>query len=326
MTQKQPSPQHVVEYQHSVMIDGHPFEYAVRATVYGEVLSTENLLAQLPEAALKLTYGKDSLQTFAKAGKYQKLFRYRLPLVFSGILKDSDCNGIMAAIAERRKELYLRECSIETEEIGDEWTRDLYHIVTDRSLPTNLDIVESLQFMAILVHGSEYGQAFSILGNSRFSLAAPIIYELLTDKSLKIRDAINAYEVLQYFPSDTNRDLLHEHLFLGGKEVLRSGIIKGLLPYKDEKTWSLLSRLYEEEFNILTDSAVEALLMCFGNFKKPEAEEILWDFVLDPDKEPGYVAFRILRDIFTTEEEIAGRIRPLVENSFYLKGNKYRSL
>jgi len=320
MTQKQPSPQHIVEYQHTVQIDGHPFEYAVWVTVHGEVLSTESLFARLPEAALKLTYGKDGMRVFVKASKYEKLFRYRLPLVFSGILEDPDCDGIIAAIAERRKEIHLPEGSIETGEIGDEWTKSLYRFVTNDHLSNHFHNVEFLKFTAQLVQGGEYGQAFSILGNNSFKLAEPIIYELLdSPTTLREGEMNNAYEVLKNFPSDKNRDLLHAHFHREDRQKSRGAMIKALSAYADEKTWHLLSRFYREHFEGLEDWEAGELLVCLANFQSPEAEEMIWDVLLTPEKQGGYTAFRMLKEKFSDEEEIAGRIRPLFENAVELK-------
>ena len=320
MTQKQPSPQQVVEYQHSVMIDGHPFEYAVRATVYGEVLSVESLFAQLPEAALKLTYGKDGMQVFVKAGKYEKLFRYRLPLVFSGILEDPECEGIMAAIAERRKELHLPEGSIETGEISDEWTEGLYRFVTHDYLATNFHNVEFLKFTAQIVHGGDYGQAFSILGNNNFRLAEPIIVELLDDPTtLREGELHAAYEALKSFPSEKNRELLHAHFHREDRKRGRNGMLRALSAYTDDKTWHLLNRFYPDHFDEFEDWEAGELIMCLANFQSPEAAEMIWEVLLTPEKQGGYTAFRMLKEKFADEEEIGGRIRPLFENAVELK-------
>jgi len=308
--------QNLIKESISLNIDDHSFEFIVTCTIYGEMLSVQNLFFELPEDAQKLVLGKNYESIKKKVHAHERLLSYRIPLGYVSKMSysehvDKDLDGLFDKIFEEKKRAGVHEKQILFNFLHQDWNRKLYKILTSEKHRTD-DNIRGFKGLTMMFRNDDKGikRTLEEIKYSNFKLGEPIlkiIFPILENQDEKIE----TFKAFSSFLSNSNYSFLIKQFEKEDSVPIRSAIIEGIHKYNTPKNLNFILDQYEKK-TVNIDSVLKAL----GTFKNKKAEEILWEhFEKFENSNHSTVARESLRTIGISEKKIVQKLTPALFNS-----------
>jgi len=289
-------------------IKGHPFEFILTFTIYGELLSVENDFLALPIEAQRLMYGKEVESVVDSVRLEMALFKYCIPLVALGQLKGEDWSIIKEKIEALVQSKGRETASNRYIYINDYWVKDAY-LLRDTS-PKH----QHLPCLGKVLDTKGYARGSAIDNLSRYphSLGEEVL-KLLFPQLTKEREINAYYGWLKNYNSEENYKLLSEKLKDEKTSTyLHSGIIEGLSTYEYPNLHELLWN-YQKDRTIRNGKTLEFLLKGISKFESPKSKQLLEEHLFSRHYDVSVFACDELIEKWLGKIGVCKLLRPVFE-------------
>lgn len=269
-------PKYIIEDTITAEIDGQPFEFAVKATVFGEVLEVRNLFLELPKAARRLIVGNDLEKTTDRLEAYKTLLRFKVPASIIGISDDKSLYQLLTNVAETKEALRIE--ALDSSQVNDTWMKCLIDAYSQRNgKAINKRLLEN--FGALLSLNQSTYIFFYYLGIDSLDIVKPTLVPLLkwfagTEMEERLYLTISAY------PCNEFRDFLtHHYLTAKDKTFLKTSenYIYALLPYKkDGEVYAIVWECMQNKLNYTSRDNYDAALKYLGSNPNKEVKALMY--------------------------------------------------
>lgn len=320
---KRRNPEHTIQSNISIPINGIYFDYVVKTTIFGEVLGVQNLFLKLPKAARELILTGDKKATLKKVKAYEKLIPYIVPFVVFEHIKVEGYEELVAAFQERREALEAKAGSLEPSFEEGSWRNELYKC---KEITNNLSSLGEVLFK-LNAEEEKLIIAIKQLRATPNHHLKGLILPLLISFVKNAYQRSEIYHILALYPSPENRVFLLKRFRCKEERSYRSPIIKALAPYKDEEVYNLLLKFIKGK-KLAMLSELDVILDALSSCMYPEVKELAWQTLVCYQKDKTYLhtrrhddkstivlAINMLRERGVSEQTIVAQLVSMLDDS-----------
>lgn len=204
-------------------VKGVEYEFVVQFTVFGEVLSVNNLFAQLPKEAQRLMLGRDYAEVRRELAYFTRKMRFVLPLVVLRIWEEETWEPILTEVEALEKVKGFKQLS-HRRHIRDEWVRRVWRY---RSESRRLQ----LQTVKRMLVGKDWIRQLQHLRKHFGELYNPVLF-MLAEETPHTRMEKIIYQKLGQFGRRKTRQRLSRQLANPDLVRRHEFILEGLSYFK----------------------------------------------------------------------------------------------